>query len=232
MLAVFFVFPHITFAQDWYYPMDKYTERQTVKVFGQFINDDFYKEKEELFPFNRFYGYHAGVDLEALRAEQTAKVPVYAIYSGTIIHVGVLPGYGGVVLQRLKNEDATALYGHVKIKDLFFKVGDSITIDNKPILLTFLGDEFSEETSKERKHLHLGIYKGANVYFRGHEESISRLSEKWYNPSAFLKERNAKDPKEELFPAVFASKEKKLVEKQNNILYTLFRWITSLFNHE
>ena len=59
------LFPKNVFAQSWYYQMDRYHERQTVKGFGQLINDEFYKGKEDLFPSNRFYGYHAAVDLEA-----------------------------------------------------------------------------------------------------------------------------------------------------------------------
>lgn len=238
LFTAFFIFPHKAFAQEWHYPMDQYRKRLQVKDFGTLINDEFYKGKEKLFPFNRFYGYHAGIDLETFTNEKGSenhdeKVSVYAIHSGRIIYIGTLSGYGGVILQKLDNENATALYGHVETNNLFFKVGDYIASDSKPVLLAYLGNEFSEETSRERKHLHFGIYKGTDLYFRGHEESISRLNEKWYNPSAFLKERKAKDPKEELSPAIFANKEKpKLVEKQNNFLYTLFRWITSLFNHE
>ncbi|KKS78200.1 MAG: hypothetical protein UV74_C0001G0047 [Candidatus Woesebacteria bacterium GW2011_GWB1_43_14] len=45
-------------------------------------------------------------------------------------------------------------------------------------LLTYLGDAFSSETSREREHLHFGIYKGVDLYFRGHEKSVSELENK------------------------------------------------------
>jgi hypothetical protein len=50
--------------------MDNYLERQSVKGFGQLVNDQFYKGKEALFPFNRFYGLHAAVDFEATDYEK------------------------------------------------------------------------------------------------------------------------------------------------------------------
>lgn len=212
--------------------MDSYVERQMIKGFGQLINDEFYKGKEKLFPFNRFYGYHAGVDLEAFPDEQGKKVPVYAIYSGRISYIGSLSGYGGVILQKLDGGNATALYGHVKIKNLSFKVGDLITFDNKPTMLTFLGDEFSEETSRERKHLHFGIYKGAGLYFRGHENSFSQLAAKWHDPLIFLKEKNAKNPAIVSSPKTIINKNDKTVEKNSNFLYTLLNLFKTLLIRE
>lgn len=192
LLTLFIISPHKAFAKDWYYPMDRYQDRLLVKDFGTFINDEFYKGKEELFPFNRFYGYHAAVDLEALEEEKEKDVPVYAVSTGTITYIGQLEGYGGIILQKLNEENRTALYGHVKISNLSFSVGDEIKKAGQR--LTYLGDAFSKETSKERKHLHFGIYKGGDIYFKGHESSEKALREKWENPSIYLKERGAKDP--------------------------------------
>ncbi len=180
------------FAQDWYYPMDRYQDRIQIKDFGSLINDEFYKGKEKLFPFNTFYGYHAAVDLEALKEEKEKDVPVYAVSTGTITYIGQLEGYGGIILQKLDEENRTALYGHVKISNLPFSEGDKITKAGQRF--TYLGDAFSKETSKERKHLHFGIYKGGDIYFKGHESSEKALREKWDNPSLYLKERGAKDP--------------------------------------
>lgn len=172
--------------------MDRYQDRLWIKDFGTFINDNFYKGKEELFPFNRFYGYHAAVDLEALQEEKEKAVSVYAVSTGTIMYIGQLEGYGGIILQKLNEENRTALYGHVKISNLSFAVGDEIKKAGQR--LTYLGDAFSKEASKERKHLHFGIYKGGDIYFKGHESSEKTLREKWENPSVYLKERGAKDP--------------------------------------
>ncbi len=63
VLSSFLLLP-INIYAAWYYPMDHYDQRQTVKRFGQHIDDNFYTGKEALFPYNRFYGYHAAVDLE------------------------------------------------------------------------------------------------------------------------------------------------------------------------
>lgn len=232
LFAVFLIFPHTASAQNWYYPMDRYSERLQIKDFGTFINDEFYKGKEKLFPFNRFYGYHAGVDLEAFPDEKNKKVSVYVIHSGTIVYIGALSGYGGVILQKLDNENATALYGHVRIKDISFKVGDHITVVDNPVVLAFLGDEFSQETSKERKHLHFGIYKGEGLYFRGHENTISELKTKWHDPSQFLQEKNAQNPLMAHSLKASIEQTEKSVEKNNNFLYTIFTWIKTLLKRE
>lgn len=203
LLTTFIIFPHKAFAKDWYYPMDRYQDRLWIKDFGTLINDEFYKQsfispageikgKEQLFPFNRFYGYHAAVDLEVFEEEKEKDVPVYAVSTGIITYIGQLDGYGGIILQKLDEENRTALYGHVKISNLPFSVGDEIKKAGQR--LTFLGDAFSKETSKERQHLHFGIYKGSGLYFKGHESSEKILREKWENSSLYLKERNAKDP--------------------------------------
>jgi hypothetical protein len=174
--------------------MDKYYERQTVKGFGEYIDNSYYKGKGALFPYNRFYGYHTAVDLEIFPEEIDTKVPVYAASSGTITHIGTLFGYGGVILEKIDNENNTFLYGHVKTDNLSFKVGDHINTENNPVVLTYLGNQFSAETSKERKHLHLGIYKGTDLYFKGHESSLAQLEKRWLNPNTFLKEKGALDP--------------------------------------
>lgn len=230
-LFIFFCFTK-TAEATWYFPMDRYFERQTVKPFGQLINDDFYKGKEDLFPFNRFYGYHAGVDLEAFPDEKSKKVPVFTIYSGTVIYIGNISGYGGVILQKLDDENATALYGHVKITDLSFKVGDHISVTQNPVVLTFLGDGFSKETSKERKHLHFGIHKSIDLYFRGHENSVSDLVSKWNNPSKFLQEKNAQDPVFVSPSPTSIKKTIKSVERNNNFLYTIINWVKALLKRE
>ncbi len=195
IISSFLLFSPAHMQATWYFPMKRYYERQSLKGFGDFIDDNFYKGKEKLFPYNRFYGYHSAIDLEVFPDEIDKKVPVYAVTSGTIVYIGMLPGYGGVILLRPDNEKCTVLYGHVKIKGLSFKVGDHIGTEAGPVVLTYLGEQFSSETSKERKHLHFGIHKGMDLYFRGHESSLRRVNQKWYNPNYFLKEKQAVEPK-------------------------------------
>lgn len=196
IFIVFFFAATIFFSQvtaqnaGWFYPMTRYHERQTVKGFNQLIDDRFYFGKEKLFPHNRFYGYHAAVDLEYFSDEADADIPVHAVATGQIVYIGTLKGYGGVILQRIHNTH-TALYGHVDISNLQHSVGDVLTAGEQ---VTVLGDEFSAETSKERKHLHFGIYKGTELYFHGHENSMARVIEKWEDPNAFLEEREAVSP--------------------------------------
>jgi hypothetical protein len=69
-------------------------------------------------------------------------------------------------------------------------------------VISFLGDAFSAETSRERKHLHFGIYKGRDLYFRGHESSKELLLAKWEDPTRYLAERKA------LFPGEVESPQK------------------------
>ncbi len=228
-------------AQDRYYPMEQYGKRITLKDFGVLIDDQFYKQvcklcfqtkfssfaykgKESLFPFNRFYGYHAGVDLEVLPKESEQKVPVYAVKKGRITYIGLLEGYGGVILQSLEGENLTALYGHVKTTNLPYKVGGEIL---SGMVVTYLGDEFSSETSKERKHLHFAIYKGTDLYFRGHESSLEQLNNRWINPTTYLKNKGAIDPKPTAFPISTT-----VPSKTNmGLLYNLIEVIKTLFQH-
>lgn len=208
---ILLIFSSDAYAKQWFYPMDDYFERQQVKGFGQNIDDQFYQSKEKLFPFNRFYGFHAGIDLEVFEDENDKLIPVYAVGSGTISYIGTLSGYGGVILLKLDDQNHTALYGHVKITKLKFRVGDKVTAGQ---ILTFLGDAFSHETSKERKHLHFAIYKGGDLYFRGHEYSLDTLYSKWEDPNNYLKSAS---------PTPTPTLSTKTVEKSQNILYAIFK---------
>jgi murein DD-endopeptidase MepM/ murein hydrolase activator NlpD len=235
-LLLSFIIPKTVFAGTWYFPMDNYYGRQTVKGFGDFIDNNFYKGKEALFPYNRFYGYHAAVDLETTADEKKPDTPVYAVYSGTIIYIGTLQGYGGVILEKLDGENTTALYGHVKIASTPFKIGDHITSDNKPVFLVNLGNEFSSETSAERKHLHFALHKGTGLYFHGHEPSLAVLNAQWFNPNDYLKEKGAVSPSATSpipSPAFSSAPENNQTTKQppksQNIFVRLFNWIASLF---
>lgn len=173
----------------WYYPMTDYEHRHSLKNFGDVITDAFYKGKEKLFPFNRFYGIHSGTDLETLPSD-TPPIPVYAVTTGEITYIGSLSGYGGVILLKLP-DNHTALYGHVKIKNLSFQLGDTVPAGT---VLTYLGNPFSSETSKERQHLHFGIHKGTYPYFHGHEATTKILNAHWTDPTKYLESMLAMDP--------------------------------------
>lgn len=236
VFLIFFAMSKTVFANTWYFPMDKYYERQTVKAFGDFIDDNFYKGKETLFPYNRFYGYHAAVDLETFPHEKKPDTPVYAVYSGTITYIGTLSGYGGVILEKLDGQNVTALYGHVRISSTPYKVDDHITPGGKPVFLVNLGNEFSTETSGERKHLHFAVHKGTDLYFHGHEPSLAVLNAQWYNPNDYLKEKGAispnttsPTPSSTVSPATQNNQAAPQLAKSQSIFIRFFNWITSLF---
>ena len=204
--------------------MDKSDQRQLYKSFGQNITSEFYTNKRDLFP-NTFLGYHAGVDLESFDNEKADKVlvPVYAITNGTIIYKGNLKGYGGVILLRLNGINNVALYGHVKLP-AELNVNDKITVGTK---LTHLGDNFSSETSGERKHLHFAILKGSDLYFRGHEPNEFNLNKQWEDPIKFLQKNNTvQNPTPDIAEG---SKQVKKIVENNNFIYNLINQFTNLF---
>ena len=84
---------------------------------------------------------------------------------------------------QLKNYDYTVIYGHLKLSDVMVKVGDTVTSGTK---LANLGNEYSPQTGGERKHLHFGIYKGKDLYFKGYEPTKTALENRWIDPIAFL----------------------------------------------
>lgn len=113
---------------------------------------------------------------------------IYAISSGTISYIGPVAGYGGLILEKINNEDITALYGHLKLSNLNLKAGDKIITGQ---VIAYLGDAFNTETGGERKHLHFGIYKGQDLYFKGYENIYVELSNKWLDPLMYLENKGA-----------------------------------------
>jgi len=118
----------------------------------------------------------------------------------------------------------------VKIESLSFKVGDHIDTDSNPVILTYLGDQLSAETSKERKHLHFGIYKGTDLYFVGHESSLTKLEKRWLNPNTFLKEQKAVDPvaKPTSVPTITPVKTVNNAEEKISFIQTLLDWLKQI----
>lgn len=177
---------------SWFYPMTKYATRGYLKKFGQFIDAKFYAGREELFP-TQYFGFHSGVDLEVTPAESldSVQVPVYAVTTGKILYVGEVQGYGGVVIQQI-DASHTALYGHIKLSSVKYKVDDTVQGGQ---VICYLGNAFSDETAGERRHLHFGIHKGIDLYFLGHEQTKEDLNLNWVDPTKFLKEKGAVEPK-------------------------------------
>lgn len=154
-------------------PLDRGNERITKKSFGAFITPENSPVQPE-----RFRGYHTGTDFEILEGEESEEIVVRAICDGPIKEKRFINGYGGVVVQECVIDDVSAsvIYGHLRLEDALDSgtvvYGDEIGV---------LGKGYSEETSGERKHLHLGIYKSKNIDVRGYASRESEL-ENWIDP--------------------------------------------------
>lgn len=182
LISLIFSPDRVLASTTWAYPISNFAARPSYKSFGEYFDKKSYLGREDIFP-NQFTGYHAAIDLEIFPTEGDQLVPVYAIANGKIVYASTVSGYGGVILLQLTGTDNTVIYGHVKTNDLPFKVGDLITGGSR---LSYLGAAFSKETGGERKHLHFGIYKGKDLYFKGYEPTQSALENRWINPTAFL----------------------------------------------
>ncbi len=156
-------------------PLDRVGERITKKPFGIFITPQNSPVKPE-----RFRGFHTGVDFEIFPEELNVDVPVKAICNGTIAEKKYASGYGGLLVQNceLDRSRINVIYGHLKLVSITKNVGDVLAKGEE---IGILGKNYSVETNGERKHLHLGIHKGAMVNVLGYVQSQSELS-KWINP--------------------------------------------------
>lgn len=166
-------------ATTYVYPIDSYTTNRTVKVFGQYIAPD---------SGDRFSGYHTGDDVEV--TDLAAVVPVYAITNATVVQKQTVSSYGGVVVLEFVDAGITyhALYGHLNIDSVIVVVGDSVVGGTQ---LGVLGDDQSDQTDGERKHLHFGIYpySGTELY-AGYVENDADLTN-WVNPADWLRNHQA-----------------------------------------
>ena len=161
-------------------PISNSLERITKKPFGLKISPGDSPVSPE-----RFSGYHTGVDFETFSEEQNVDVPVYAICDGQLAEKINASGYGGVVVQRceLKNQPITVIYGHIKLPSVIAKPGQQFV---RGETIAVLGNGFSKETDGERKHLHLGVHKGAAINIRGYVQSQADLSS-WVNAADYLR---------------------------------------------
>ncbi|MDA1038436.1 MAG: M23 family metallopeptidase [bacterium] len=151
-------------------PVENYVNGRTMKVFGEYIED-------------RFKGYHVGDDVEVI--DKKREMPVMAIAEGVVRQVSRTSGYGGlVIIDHLNGQpDAvTALYGHLDLSSVSLKEGETVSLGD---FIGNLGDDASEETDGERKHLHFALYPGGDARVAGYElkeEDIDR----WINPTDFF----------------------------------------------
>lgn len=146
------------------------------KAFGTWVDD------------GRFFGYHAGDDIEMdiadLKARRIADVPVYAMADGTVQYVGWVKGYGGVVILKhtIDGKTISSLYGHVDDTTKLVKKDDVV---KKGQQIAVLGEGLTEETDGRRMHLHFALWNGDEVKFPGYVETAEELSG-WLDPYIFL----------------------------------------------
>ncbi len=171
--------------QGFTYPIANYTTARTKKIFGQYIPDD---------GSDRFSGYHTGDDIEV--PDPATEIPVYVLKGGTVVVKQSVSGYGGVVIIEFTYNDVVyhALYGHLDLNSVTARVGDAVVGGT---VVGNLGDDHSEETDGERKHLHFGIYPytGTELY-AGYVNDDATLSS-WVNPGDFLRTAGAVAPNEQ-----------------------------------
>jgi len=160
-------------------PISNPLQRITKKSFGTYVTP----QNSPINP-EKFTGYHTGVDFEIFSSEEDVRVPIYAICDGTVVVKKVASGYGGVtVLQcSLNNSPITVIYGHLELSSVKNVVGDKI---KQGEIIGNLGKAYSIETSGERKHLHLGIYKGSKINILGYTQNKNDLTN-WINVEDYL----------------------------------------------
>lgn len=125
----------------------------------------------------RFSGYHTGTDFEIASEDLEKDMAVFAVCSGEVESVERISGYGGVMVQKctLEEEEIRALYGHINIDKISVKKGDYLPSGEE---FAILADNVSELSGGERKHLHLGLWRGSKIDTRGYVQNESELS-KW-----------------------------------------------------
>lgn len=165
--------------QDFLPPLDRAKERVTKKYFGLFVTPQNSPVQPE-----KFRGYHTGTDFEIFPGEENIDVTVKAVCSGNLLMKKTATGYGGVAVEscNLNSEPITVVYGHLKLSSMSYNIGDKI---NAGDTLGILGRGYSVETSGERKHLHLGVYKGTAVNILGYVQNQSELSG-WLDPCLYV----------------------------------------------
>ncbi|MBI5421569.1 M23 family metallopeptidase [Candidatus Peregrinibacteria bacterium] len=152
---------------DW--PLAGAEKRVTKKPFGLKVSPADSPVQPE-----KFSGYHTGVDYETFADEKDTDVFVSAVCEGTILQKRKAQGYGGVVVQSCQfgDQPVTVVYGHLQLSSITLTIGESLKAGER---FATLGRGFSTDTGGERKHLHLGIKKGAVANLLGYVQKESTL---------------------------------------------------------
>jgi len=160
-------------------PISNYSGRINKKPFGIYIDRDNSPVQPE-----RFSGYHTGADFEANPDEINLEITIKSLAPGRIILKQWVSGYGGVVVElvTIKNKQYTVIYGHLNLASINKKSGDELATGET---LGILGNDKSNDTDGERKHLHLGIHKGSEIDLRGYVNKKEDLSA-WIDPQSVL----------------------------------------------
>ncbi len=164
------VLPEKNESEPFLMPISDAKDRITKKHFGTYVTPKDSPVNPEVFT-----GFHTAIDFETFASEKDIDVPVSVVCSGKILVKRVANGYGGMVVQSciLNGDPITVVYGHLRLADMKAIVGDTLKAGE---FLTNLGTGYSNETAGERKHLHLGIHKGAVSDTRGYIANKSDLS--------------------------------------------------------
>lgn len=160
-------------------PLDQAKERVTKKPFGIRIDQATSPVQPE-----RFSGYHTGVDFETFPSEAMTDVAVRALCSGEVLVKRRASGYGGLLVTScaLDGQEVTVTYGHLRLASIARAVGERVESGDQ---IGMLGTGGSSETDGERKHLHLGIHRGAALNILGYVSDRGDLSQ-WLDPCLFV----------------------------------------------
>jgi len=145
-------------------------DRITKKPFGVYVTP-----ANSLVQPERFTGFHTGTDFETTSAEANTTVPTASVCPGTVRSMGVVDGYGGLIILdcTIDSQPVTVLYGHIDLASSTLAVGDTVA-DGQYI--ANLAPAYSAGSGGERKHLHLGIHIGSTIEYRGYVQNESELS--------------------------------------------------------
>lgn len=160
-------------------PMERAKERVTVKPFGLQVSP-----KDSPVSPERFTGFHTGTDFEVFKDELNKPVGVNTVCRGVIKEKKMATGYGGLATQEcsIDSEKITVVYGHLKLSSIQAKPGEVLEAG---AYLGMLGEDKSADSGGERKHLHLGILKGASADVRGYVPRQEMLSA-WLNALDYI----------------------------------------------
>jgi len=157
-------------------PVSEFKERVTLKPFGIYITPEDSPVQPE-----KFAGYHTGVDVEF--TDRDNEIPVYAIADGTVITSQTASGYGGLTIIRhdIGGQSIDTMYAHLDPSSLPRK-GSEVVAGQQ---IGHLGEDNTEETDFERKHLHFGMHKSNQLDLRGYVQTEAELVD-WYDPLSFF----------------------------------------------